>query len=148
MMHLSSVCVRAIKYKNKKHNMVVFYNIWKKFNEIQLTKIIWTWTIEKWKILFIYWLWMCFQDIVQSLYCITGVITFECVNRFIRWCPTSVLRLMLDCSHQQESNALETSQYPLNQRRTCALEGPATRPLAQKCNGTTKKHRSINLNES
>ena len=26
------------KYKNNKQNMVIFYKIWKKYNEIQLTK--------------------------------------------------------------------------------------------------------------
>ena len=26
------------KYKNNKDNMVVFYKIWKKYNEIELTK--------------------------------------------------------------------------------------------------------------
>ena len=31
--------------------MVVFYKIWKKYNEIQLTKTKWIWTIQKWKIM-------------------------------------------------------------------------------------------------
>ena len=31
-----------IKYNNNKHNIVTFYKIWKKYNEIQLTKKIWT----------------------------------------------------------------------------------------------------------
>ena len=41
-----------LKYNNnKKHNLLVFYEIWKKYNEIQLTKNKWTWTIEKLKII-------------------------------------------------------------------------------------------------
>ena len=32
----------ALKYNINKHNMVLFYMLWKKNNEIQLTKTKWT----------------------------------------------------------------------------------------------------------
>ena len=39
------------KYNNNKHNMEEFYKIFKKYTEIRLKNIKWTWTIEKWKII-------------------------------------------------------------------------------------------------
>ena len=43
------------KYNNNKHNMVEFYKIWKKYNEIQLTKSKIDLIIEKSKIIKFNW---------------------------------------------------------------------------------------------